>query len=113
MKRLQPTVKLTMTIREVYYAMREAGIPCNAKMISAGIESGAYPFGRVVNKGETGKKTFEIFRVDFFAWLESKIPKDAAYDDFRYSTARQKAGSASPERPLLNLYPQHGVRSVQ
>lgn len=69
-----PKQKLTMTLREVYYAMREAGIPCNEKMISAGIASGAYPFGRVVQEGETGRRTLEIFRVDFDAWLETRIP---------------------------------------
>ena len=67
--------KITMTLRETYYAMRAAGIPCNMKMISAGIASGAYPFGRVVSEGETGRRTLEIFRVDFDAWLETKIPK--------------------------------------
>lgn len=67
--------RLTMTLREVYYAMRAAGIPCNEKMISAGIASGAYPFGRVVQEGETGRRTLEIFRVDLMAWIESKTPK--------------------------------------
>lgn len=66
--------RLTMTVLEVYTAMRNAGIPCSPKMISAGIASGAYPFGRVVSTGETGRRTLEIFRVDFEAWLESKIP---------------------------------------
>ena len=68
--------KLTMTVREVYYAMRAAGIRCNPTMISAGIASGAYPFGRVVNTGETGRRTLEIYRVDFEVWLESKTPKE-------------------------------------
>lgn len=68
--------KITMTLREVYYAMREAGIRCNVKMISDGIASGAYPFGRVVSVGETNRRTLEIFRVDFEAWLETKIPKN-------------------------------------
>lgn len=68
--------KLTMGLLEVYHAMREAGIPCNPKMISAGIASGAYPFGRVVNVGETGRRTFEIFRVDFVAWLKTRIPTE-------------------------------------
>ena len=67
--------RLTMTLREVYYAMRAAGIPCNEKTISAGIASGAYPFGRVVQEGETGRRTLEIFRVDLMAWIESKTPK--------------------------------------
>lgn len=67
---------ITMTVREVYYAMRAAGIKCNTKMISAGIACGAYPFGRVVSTGETGRRTLEIFRVDFEAWLESKMPRE-------------------------------------
>ena len=66
--------KLTMTILDVYHAMREAGISTSPTTISAGITSGAYPFGRVVSTGETGRKTFEIFRVDFEKWLESKVP---------------------------------------
>ena len=71
----QSDQKLTMTIMEVYLAMRNAGIPSSPKKISASIASGAYPFGRVVNVGETGRKTIEVFRVDFQSWLESKIPK--------------------------------------
>ena len=67
--------KITMTITEVYYAMREAGIRCSPKMISAGIASGVYPFGRIVGTGPTGRKQTEIFRVDFEAWLASKMPK--------------------------------------
>lgn len=67
--------RLTMTINDVYLAMREAGIPTNLRRISAGIASGAYPFGRVVSVGPTGRRTVEIFKVDFYAWLESKTPK--------------------------------------
>lgn len=67
--------KLTMTLMDVYYAMREAGIPNTPVRISAGIASGAYPFGRVINTGETGRRTFEIFRVDFEAWLKTKTPQ--------------------------------------
>lgn len=68
--------KLTMGLLEVYHAMRDAGIPCSPKMISAGIKTGAYPFGRVVSVGETGRCTFQIFKVDFYAWLETRIPKE-------------------------------------
>ena len=66
--------KPTMTLMEVYSEMREAGIRCSPKVISAGIASGAYPFGRVVSEGETGRRTLEIFRVDFERWLQSKMP---------------------------------------
>lgn len=71
--------KLTMTVREAYYAMRAAGIPTSEARISAGIASGAYPFGRVVNVGETGRRTLEIFRVDLDAWIKSKTPQKATY----------------------------------
>lgn len=66
--------KLTMTILDVYHAMREAGIATSPTRISAGIASGAYPFGRVIATGETGRRTVEIYRVDFEAWLASKTP---------------------------------------
>ena len=67
---------ITMTLREVYYEMREAGIRCSMQVISAGIASGAYPFGRVVAVGETGRRTLEIYRVDFESWLRSKMPQE-------------------------------------
>lgn len=64
--------KLTMTINDVLKEMRKAGIPCSERSVSNGIAMGAYPFGRVSNIGPTGRRTLEIFRVDFYAWLESK-----------------------------------------
>lgn len=67
--------KLTMTVTEVYHEMRNAGIRSSPTRISAGIASGAYPFGRVVSVGETGRKTIEIWRVDFEEWLASKVPQ--------------------------------------
>lgn len=69
---------VTMTLRDVYYEMREAGIRCSEKVISDGIATGAYPFGRVLNVGETGRRTVQIFRVDFESWLETKMPKESA-----------------------------------
>ena len=77
----QSNPRLTMTIMEVYLAMREAGIPSSPKKISAGIASGAYPFGRVVSIGETGRKTIEVFRVDFQGWLKTRIPKEEALNE--------------------------------
>lgn len=66
--------KLTMTCREAYYIMREAGISCSPERVAAGIASGLYPFGTVINVGETGRRTILIYTVDFYEWLESKIP---------------------------------------
>ena len=68
--------KPTMTLSDVYHAMRAVGIRNSPARISAGITSGAYPFGRVVSTGETGRKTFEIYRVDLDAWLQKVIPKE-------------------------------------
>lgn len=64
--------KVTMTVREVLIEMRKVGIPCSERSVSNGIAMGVYPFGRVSNVGPTGRRTLEIFRVDFYAWLESK-----------------------------------------
>ncbi len=69
--------KLTMTLSDVYYAMRDAGIRSSPQRIAAGIATGAYPFGRVVAEGDTGRRTFEIFRADFCKWLQEKMPNDA------------------------------------
>ena len=66
---------VTMTLRQVNEEMQAAGIRCGMKVISDGIATGAYPFGRVVNVGETGRRTIQIFRVDFEAWLATKLPK--------------------------------------
>ena len=67
--------KLTMTVHEVVQAMRQVGIQCTPRIVSDGIASGMYPFGTVVGVGETGRRTLQIFRVDFEAWIESKTPK--------------------------------------
>ena len=67
--------KLTMTINEVCQEMRKAGISCSNNRVSAGLQSGCYPFGRITNVGDTGRHTFEIYRVDFEAWLRSKVPE--------------------------------------
>jgi len=64
--------KLTMTIMDVYHAMRDAGIRSSPQAISAGIASGAYPFGEVIGVGETGRRTVRIYTVDFLNWLDSK-----------------------------------------
>lgn len=70
---------LTATINETVEIMRSAGIPMTSATLADGIESGVYPFGRLVRKSETtGRRTFEIFRVDIQQFLESKTPKEAS-----------------------------------
>ena len=69
--------KLTMTMRELVREMRAVGIQCTDRIVSDGIASGLYPFGNVVNVGQTGRRTIQVFRVDFEAWLRSKTPQAA------------------------------------
>jgi len=71
--------KLTVTVNEALAIMRKAGIPITAVTLADGIETGVYPFGRMVRKSEiTGRRTFEIYRVDLQQWLDSKTPKEVS-----------------------------------
>lgn len=64
--------RAVLSLTECATEMRRHGIPCNSRDIGNAIESGVYPFGRVKREGKTGRRTFEIWRVDFEAWLKSK-----------------------------------------
>lgn len=64
-------MKPTMTLAECAAAMREHGIHCSASGIADGIESGAYPFGRIKSTGPTGRRTAEIFTDKFYSWIKS------------------------------------------
>ena len=66
----------TMTINDVARLFRSYGIPMELGRLADGIASGAYPFGRVVRVSAGGRRTFEIWRVDVEAFLNSKIPKE-------------------------------------
>ena len=65
----------TMTLAQVYHELRAAGIKSSPQRIADGIANGALPFGEVSFVGDTGRRSFLIWRVDFEAWLESKLPK--------------------------------------
>lgn len=72
---------LTMTIQDVAKLFREYGIPIELGRLADDIASGAYPFGRVVRTSATGRRTFEIWRVDVEAFLRSKTPQGSVTDD--------------------------------
>lgn len=67
---------ITMTLDDVVKAFRAVGIPMHVKRLADGIADGTYPFGRVVQTSPNGRRTFEIFRVDFQRWLNTKIPTE-------------------------------------
>lgn len=66
-------LKPTMTIKEVYDDLREHGFKTSFRRLSDGIASGLYPFGSVLNIGETGKRTFQILRVDYENWKAKTV----------------------------------------
>lgn len=63
-------MKPTMTLREVVNAMRAVGFRTSEETVASGIESGRYPFGTLISSGKTGRRHFEILRVDFEKWLK-------------------------------------------
>lgn len=67
---------ITMTVVEVVAELQKVGMKTSSKHVADSIESGAYPFGRMVKKSGSGYRSFEIFRADFFAWLDSKMLKE-------------------------------------
>lgn len=66
------STKLKVGINEARSIIAAAGIPMSNTTLADGIATGIYPFGRVVRVTETGRRTFEIFRVDLLAWIDSK-----------------------------------------
>lgn len=70
-------MKPTMTLKECAEAMREFSIPCTETGIADAIETGAYSFGRIKHVGKTGRRSVEIWRVDFERWLKERIGGDS------------------------------------
>lgn len=68
---------LTMTVNDVAKLFRSYGIPIELGRLADDIASGVYPFGRLVKTSATGRRTFEIWRVDVEAFLQSKMPNQA------------------------------------
>lgn len=62
-----------MTLNEVAADLRSLGIKITTKRLSDGIASGIYTFGRVLHVSETGRRTLQIFRVDYERWKEKNL----------------------------------------
>lgn len=61
------------TVASLAAAMRAAGFKTTETTIADAIACGRYPFGVCLSKGATGRRRFEIFRVDFEQWLATRI----------------------------------------
>lgn len=66
---------LTMTIQDVCKLFRSYGIPMETTRLAEDIATGVYPFGRLVKTSANGRRTFEIWRCDVEAFIESKMPE--------------------------------------
>lgn len=77
MSRTTNSGQYTLTLEQYVGLFRERGIPMDKKRLSDGIKAGFYP-GRVVSEGPTGRTTFEIWRVDAVAFLDSKKPAEVS-----------------------------------
>lgn len=62
-----------MTIQEVMQDMSSRGLKMTPRTISECLLSGALPFGRVLNVGDSGRTTFLIFRKDYEDWAREYL----------------------------------------
>ena len=65
--------RLTLTLEGVCQLFRERGVPMDKNRLRQDLAAGnVYPFGRVVNISDGGRHTFQIWRKDVEAFLDSK-----------------------------------------
>lgn len=65
-------MKPVMTLKECAEELRRLGVRTSETAIADALEAGIYPFGRLKSLGKTGRRTFEIWRVDFERWLRER-----------------------------------------
>ena len=58
---------------EAVRLLRERGIRMSVQRLIHGIEAGYYSFGEVVNVGESGRRTVEIYKPEFEKWMEAVL----------------------------------------
>lgn len=62
-----------MTLEEVCRDMRNHGMSMSTKTLADGIETGAFPFGTMVSKSETGIRNIIVMRKDYCAWASEYL----------------------------------------
>ena len=65
--------KPNMTMTEVMHDMRRRGFGISQISFGKALDQGAFPFVRVLDTGETGRKTLLIFRKDYEAWADEYL----------------------------------------
>ncbi len=64
--------KLTLTIDEAVALCRRHGWVVGKTQLAEGIAEGRYPFGKILRVGNTGRRTYEIWKTDVLAYLREK-----------------------------------------
>jgi hypothetical protein len=57
-----------MTLKDVADDMRSRGCGLALHTIADRIEDGTFPFGKITSTGNSGRRTFLIFRKDYESW---------------------------------------------
>lgn len=65
--------KARMTLQDVCADLRRRGLGMTQKTLSDCIESGAFPFGRILSVSPNGRRTFLILGKDYEAWAEENV----------------------------------------
>lgn len=62
-----------MTLKEVVEDMRAYGMSVTEDVVSHCLKEGAFPFGRQIAVGVTGRTTFMIMRKDYEDWAKEYL----------------------------------------
>ncbi len=65
--------KARMTLLDVCADLRSRGMGLTQKTVSDCIESGVFPFGRILSVSPNGRRTFLILGKDYEAWADENI----------------------------------------
>ncbi len=65
--------KLTMTVNETMDDMRRNGIRMSPKKFNFMVDSGMFPFVKIVRVNTTGRRTQLIMRQEYQNWLKSVL----------------------------------------
>lgn len=65
--------KLTMTVNETIDDMRRNGIRMSPKKFNCMVDSGVFPFVKIVRVSANGRRTQFIMRQEYQNWLKSVL----------------------------------------
>lgn len=62
--------KIRLTLEDVRKDMNSKGMRVSNKTIADSIESGIFPFGKILRKSDSGIRTIIIMRKDYEEWID-------------------------------------------